>query len=164
MKGSKDFVKETDDKPRKWLDKYFVPKFHLQLEWTKEQFAWNDANITSNTQEVCFMELKVRHNLSTAYNGETMIEEDKYVELLEHKGKVGLLVMFTDCICWFPPSKLFEECFVGKGICYGCPDETHPTTTKKWVRKNKPCAYFSTYKAIKYSYDEFWTEGTPDFV
>lgn len=32
MKGSKDFVKETDDKPRKWLDKYFVPKFHLQLE------------------------------------------------------------------------------------------------------------------------------------
>ena len=32
MKTSKKFVKETDDKAREWLDKYFIPKFHLQLE------------------------------------------------------------------------------------------------------------------------------------
>ena len=83
-----------------------------------------------------------------------MIEEDKYVELLEHKGKVGLLIMFWDCICWFPPSKLFD-CYVGKDIFRNCPDETKPKTAKIWVRRNKPGAMFDTNKAIKYTYDEF---------
>ena len=147
----KRFFKETDVKAREWLDANFVPKQNIRVAWTENQFEWNDANITSSTDEEYYLELKVRHVKSTDYSGLTAIEQDKFNTLLKHKGKVALMVMFKDCICWFPPTKLFDA-FAGIGLLPNCPDETHPTTTKEWVLKNKVVGYFDTTKAIKYNY------------
>lgn len=147
----RNFIKERDDAARKWLDENFIPKKNLKLEWTEKQFEWNDANITSSTDEEYYMELKVRHVNSTDYSGLTAIEQDKFNTLLKHKGKVALLVMFKDCMCWFSPSQLFEA-FAGIGLLHNCPDETHPTTTKEWVLKNKVVGYFDTTKALKINY------------
>lgn len=68
--------------------------------------------------------------MSSDYSGKTAIEQDKFNKLLEHKGEVALLILFEDCICYFPPSKLFDA-FAGVGILWNCPDEMQPATKKK---------------------------------
>ncbi len=105
--------------------------------------------------------MKVRHVASTEYSGQTAIEEDKFNKLLQHKGKVALLVLFQDCICWFPPSQLFDA-FVGITVLCNCADEMHPAYEKKWVKRNKAVGLFDTNKAVKYYYDEYG--GKPEFV
>ena len=105
------FVKETDNLVRDWLDLNFWPKHKKcipSLEWTPEQFAWNDADFTGSNQQHYFLELKTRHNNWNDYGALTMIEADKFNKLLEHKGEVALLVLFKDCVAYFPPSKLFD--------------------------------------------------------
>ena len=59
------FKKEEDYKARTWLDINFFPKKRKcipNLEWTQEQFAWNDADFTGSNQQHYFLELKTRHN------------------------------------------------------------------------------------------------------
>ena len=161
---NENFIKETDNKTREWLDTNFFPKHKKcipNLEWTQEQFAWNDADFTGSNTQHYYLELKTRHNNWEDYDALTMIEADKFNKLLEHKGAVALLVLFKDCIAYFPPSKLFDA-FCGIAIKYNCPDEQHPTTTKDWKRIPKAVGYFDVNKAVKFSYDDYG--GKPEFV
>ena len=152
-------VKVEDSPVREWLSLFFFPGLRCikNWDWTTNQFEWYDVDITSDTDTHYYIEVKTRTNLSTAFNGETMIEEDKFNELLEHKGEVGLLILFTDCICWFPPSKLFDA-FIRFGG-YWCPDEQQPKTKKIWKKVFKKAGLFDVNKAVKFSYDRYG--GTP---
>ena len=155
-------VKVEDKEVRDWLSVNFFPKHKCvkNIDWTTNQFEWCDAEITSNTDAHYYLEVKTRTVKSTDFNGETMIEEDKFNELKEHEGEVGLLILFTDCICWFPPSKLFET-FVRFDKRW-CPDETKPKTEKKWRKVLKTVGLFDTNKAIKFNYKDYG--GTPQHL
>lgn len=161
---NKDFIKQEDGRAREWLDINFLPKKRKcipRLEWTPDQFNPFDAKFTASTLEEYLLELKTRHKLSTDYSGQTFIEADKFNSMWEHRGEVALLILFQDCICYFPPSRLFDA-FSGIGVGWNCPDEMHPSTTKKWGYRTKAVAYFDTNKAVKFDYDDYG--GKPDFV
>ena len=54
-----------------------------------------------------------------------MIEADKFNKLMEHKGEVALLILYQDCIAYFPPSQLFDA-FHSIALKYNCKDQQHP--------------------------------------
>ena len=160
---NKDFIKETDNSVREWLTVNFFSqkKCIKNLEWTSDQFNPFDANFTSNTDQHFYLEVKHRKINSDDYSGQTAIEQDKFNTILSHKGEVALLIMFEDCICYFPPSKLFDA-FTGIGILWNCPDEMQPSTRKKWGYRTKAVGFFDTNKAVKYDYDDYG--GKPEFL
>ena len=153
-------VKVEDSPVREWLTQFFLPKQKCIKNWecTANQFEWYDLDVTSDTDTHYYIEVKTRTVKSTDYGALTMIEQDKFNKFWENRGRVALLILFTDCICWFPPSRLFDA-FTGIAIKYNCADEQHPTTTKEWKRVPKAVGLFDTNKAVKFSYDNYG--GTP---